>query len=1434
MSSEVRQPLLLHRLRTALSHLYSLHNVSHSSNQHEAHNYLIEFQSRNIRRKVTSLHQRKRDSQTELSAYLEPTEETNGSSFLASLPFLLFTTTSHETERLFCAQTILYRLRRMKTSEAVDLEMEWFESPHMNVNSLAEVVSLSPTQSADQNIFSYWIEFVKFHGESISSFHVSLLGRVLQDHFHEFSNLVASGTAATTTVSFADLEEKIKGEITLLILAVMAYLNALAHASYSIIHAGQNNDSMQNLVPILDTLSSAMSVVSLKLRYTTSSVAMEKPSSDIPIVKMVLQTFQKVYGIASSQLCSDLLIGVINHDDSTSHTFREQNQNLHQMALSQCICVALASIPDALLGSPGGARGRLSVDPKCIVAANSEMRCDGTGIGLVKEAIVFLMDSSSQDVQKYVRQQILIMSERWARFVPLPLEYVHFTISTVMPYAGDGSGGFNHFDHALCAYLIQIYEGASMTIDQLMASAAGITAELNCSGHQLGKKKQSSKSKKRHKEKLDDVLNGDEAKRQEAESEAFYRGRVACHAAIWTWDFIHSHLTKDLEFMERHPEHEVDGEGSVGCICSCVAACIPHFVSHGPISVEDVSDSIKLFGFLTEAMQKVCSSQNRSVRALVYENLAAVHSALVNGATATNPTEIQMMAVQFICKCLFILSERCKYPDGYFVDLSRNNDEDIEIERNDVRDLVRAVCALDLKASQSAHISLIIMDSILQYCVSGALDQDQNQSIPSETSIHLLSATAKPLQYLIQMLNQGHVPDFEMVHRIVNNALDCLSQYCEKLLRCFSQMYAINETLPISRLVCITIAAFAPLFSGLVELSSTLQKELHAKAERTIGLAVLAIMSSVLYIPELTAVSSLGNTRYDIRGAMRAPGGEDHCGCIALMRLVKTGESLTMKCVECAARIQNTSIVLLYQEMTKIYNSLLQSEAERASTNVHGSGVTPTSRRVYLSAMTDIGVVTTKKHPETTQDIFSTLNDLFQKSINAIMSCTELVGLTQTQKYFVLCEASFDLSAFPPSFCGKLFDKNSLEMKATELLIEACISGFYQDTNEEPSEPSIYWGRLRGGVVALLRSSADPGFSEFAVEGIKALISSECNAILSYCQQNADVLSSIFHEQVIGDDSLPAGAVLITVRDAIISVHRQVANQAIDRECERLAISSFVSILYGCKDSVFRATSSHTYIRLTTWVDPRPTVLEAWLLSTSEMIKLSLRIGVESNRHIQQLVGESLSLCVKLLLQKCVEKETPAKGHVETLSLDGPQTLAMVEFFEHSFKIGKSVLEVVAKILTVELQLDSCQTVGRDTSLVGGGIIIASIYRCVSGAVPPWAIENIPALFESLFVCCGHELNSFYSMICIGAELKIIEPYQYGSVRSALAGYYFDTMKLQGKEEFMKRAQEILESNSNDRWRKLKVLVKSACGGKKKASDFNLKPQYTNWDCDRL
>jgi len=1048
----MREPVLLSQLRTALDHLYF---ISNSTNRHEAHSYLIDFQSRNVRRKVTSLYQRKRDSdQNDLSTELPADGDTMGSSFYASLPFLLYTTPSHETERLFCAQTILHRLRRMKTSEAIDVEMEFHDSPTMNVNVLAQQVLLNANANNETSHLQYWREFVKFHGEQLSSFHMNLLGKVLQRYFLNWNGAGGGVTSAS------DLEEKLKGEIALLVLATVSYLNAYAHAaSASVVAANGGKEGGSHVGPLLDTLSSAMALVALRLRHTSASVASNTVASSTPIVTLIVQAFQSVLEFASTQYHHDLLPGVIVGDESMSQFLHQQNGTLHQRALSECLCVALASIPDAILGSPGGARGRLSVDPKCIMATNAELRCEVTGVGLLKEVIVRLMEGSSGDQQGslYMQHQVLIASERWARFVPLPLDFVQYTLSTAISNISNGispGAELSSFEKTFCAYLIRIYESACMSVDQIIASAAGLSAESSSASHQLGRKKQSSKSKKRHQERLEEVVNGDNLKRQEAEREVYTRGVAAVHTAMWTWDGMNGLFLKTLEVMSASPDGVVEGEGPVGLICACVSACLPHFIRHGPIS-EDASHSTALFGLVVEALKMICSNDNVSVRALAFEHIVAVHKALAQNSKSANLNDVEVMAIQSICECSFILSNKCAYPVGYFMNLARNNDEALEIERNDVRDVLRAVSSLEDCGDQLPHVSLIILDRIVQHCAEGVSEHNAESLLPPETIIHTLSAPAKSLQRMAQTLQDHSDSNRPLAEKIINSALDCLTTYCGKLLEAFSQSLPMAETLPVSRLICLTVASFTPFFAIMAKAIHSLQDNLRVKVQRAIGLAILAIAASITNIPELIAASTLDNTRYDIRGAMRAPGGEDHCGCIALMRIVKAGEQLTLASLEYAALASSASIISTYIELAKVYAGLHRAETERPPGQIHGSGVTPKSRRDYLTSMTKIGLVTMKAHPDTSEQISSELKALFHKPVDVILSCNQRSELTDAQKIFLLCEACFDLSAFPPLFCKELFVANGYGTRATEILIEACASGFSHATNEEPSESIV-------------------------------------------------------------------------------------------------------------------------------------------------------------------------------------------------------------------------------------------------------------------------------------------------------------------------------------------------------------------------------------------
>ena len=58
-------------------------------------------------------------------------------------------------------------------------------------------------------------------------------------------------------------------------------------------------------------------------------------------------------------------------------------------------------------------------------------------------------------------------------------------------------------------------------------------------------------------------------------------------------------------------------------------------------------------------------------------------------------SELESMVMHGICACALALASSCTYPPGYFSDLTLDNDEDLEIEQNDVRYVLRSI-ALDI------------------------------------------------------------------------------------------------------------------------------------------------------------------------------------------------------------------------------------------------------------------------------------------------------------------------------------------------------------------------------------------------------------------------------------------------------------------------------------------------------------------------------------------------------------------------------------------------------------------------------------------------------------------------------------------------------------------------------------------------------------------
>ena len=199
------------------------------------------------------------------------------------------------------------------------------------------------------------------------------------------------------------------------------------------------------------------------------------------------------------------------------------------------------------------------------------------------------------------------------------------------------------------------------------------------------------------------------------------------------------------------------------------------------------------------------------------------------------------------------------------------------------------------------------------------------------------------------------------------------------------------------------------------------------------------------------------------------------------------------------------------------------------------------------------------------------------------------------------------------------------------------------------------------------------------------------------------------------------------------------------------------------------------------------------------------------------------------------------------MSLDGPQTLAMTEFMVDA--LSPSTLAATARSFATHFQLENT----TQNENLGASIISAGLLRAASGALPPWAVELTPAIFKSLFAALGNNCDVFIEIVSVSTKLE--------SSGEVLAGRYFGTVSSAHIESFLSKTREACKKGKNiayplasgsfdtsfvrtpdnyvssfqsGEWNKMKSIIKTACGGKKKVSGFKLKAQFTCWDCERL
>lgn len=288
------------------------------------------------------------------------------------------------------------------------------------------------------------------------------------------------------------------------------------------------------------------------------------------------------------------------------------------------------------------------------------------------------------------------------------------------------------------------------------------------------------------------------------------------------------------------------------------------------------------------------------------------------------------------------MASSCAYPPTYFEDMGAVSDEELEIERNDVRDLLRVVAgsgeggstaAVEVSKSP-APLSVKILGKLLVSCQEAVQAACDRHEIVSETAVHAFSSLAKPLNHLAKY----HSTSAEYTagtRDILRLALLTLGLIAQAGVDTFQKSKSVEELLPSSRIANIAVASLTPM---LASLAGGEDEELASIVAQVVNVSTVLAIHSIEQLPELTSPSVLDHSQYDIRGSMRGPGGEDHVGCLALMRLVSEDDKLT-QCMVIA-------ITPHIQRLCELHGKLKSLERQRGKGVFHGSGVLPQSRRV--------------------------------------------------------------------------------------------------------------------------------------------------------------------------------------------------------------------------------------------------------------------------------------------------------------------------------------------------------------------------------------------------------------------------------------------------------------------------------------------------------
>jgi hypothetical protein len=1335
------------------------------------------IQSRNVRRKIVSIQQRHRDNQQRGRNSSDQKKESKvedsismGSSWLACLLLLCHFDGGITSTERLFAAQSL--LHRLRRNKLEDaIDLE-IESGDIN-----DKIALGFYRDPD-NLFSKLAVYLN-----------------VMTTWHPFAGHVLAA-AQLDQLNPTTTESQWKGQVTLLTLASVLYTTA---------GASMSNDTVQS-TPLLQTLASALATATLRLLG-------ESDDESFGFVPVLVDVFKRVR--ATAETASDV--------DSASAS----------LAYHASLQITLAAVPESLLGSPGGQqrKGRLSLHPNALQKAYADLRQNG--FNHLRDIIV---SQQHEDVQQRSLWWSLKTLEGWSRFLPVPSFKWELSQPIDQSFLTDKSSDDSRTRTAL-AYLLAVWEGASCTEEEMLALILGLTAEKNA--QQSGKKKQSSRSKKRQKELLDE--RGTDESLLQARQDVALRGQVACIVAAQSWDFFMPHFQSAM--VEANHLHQIDGEGPIGCMAASVQACLPHLLRHPTSGSED---EMKLFAALAEALQHISSSNNQLVRALALEPIYKLHDASLDLVRSGRILEVPLenLLVNIFFRVSFAglhqfrnamscshfsteqssmsLSSSCGYPAKYFDNFTAPSDENFEFYRNDIRDLLRSINGSE-EGGSTANVDgsrppLLVSQKVLYKvieAIEAALVESRAQHrLPDETAVHAFSALAKPLNHQAQSWDQ-------LGGKTLSMALKCVGYMAECILHGMERGAGAIALIPVARTFNIAVASLAPMLSKLLAVSET-ANDTTPEIRRVLRLIISTSVASVEAYPELPVRSDPDDT--EPRGAMRGPGGEDHVACVALMRLSFESTSLSNILAD-EARPFLSRICDLYQR-------LKLSEMERGALLLHTQGTTPKSRRILLKVLCRIELGS-----QGSAGGSILLEKIFQSAVSSIIEQNgrpwDHIGL------LTLCEAAYDLSSFPSHILSSLFESGEHQDICQRMLVDACCHGYTQASSLTLSEDNVtqvrktsvpcsfftyheltaevitQWNRLRAALFTLISASGGPDIPQNLTLMVTAWTRSECEAICRQCDGGSTSRSSIFVDGIVAEDGVPAGLFVRSICMLLRQSHSLLTNCLYALVESKEAV--LTAIIHPCPDPVGFA-------------DPRCTLGEAWFLCMSDVASI-LSHNRTRDARIENMLTDTFCGVVHLLFYPTLGKTKEDRRQDPGMTHDGPQSLALTDFLVNFFQMGPALLQPASEKLAQTISVDMPAT----TAPVGLVIAVAALFRAMQGSLPPWTVESIPQIFSALYGAVGKDAQLFVHVLGLAMQVRLRVSHYGGLVAGQLlSGGQFEGASEAFCQIFLAQVAEICQTDTAGGWKKMKHVVKSACGGKKKETDYKQKPSPTRWEFDRF